>query len=84
MQHESGCLGQSGNHGIQLQHIILHLFCDGMQHESGRSGQSGDHGIQLQHLIQYLFLMACSMNKVIYDRVGNMVFSFSIVFCICL
>ena len=26
MQHESGYLGQSGDPGFQLQHIIMHLF----------------------------------------------------------
>ena len=58
--------------------------CDGMQHESGYLGQSGDHGIQLQHIIMHLLAMACSMNQVIKDRVGTIVFSCSIVLCLCL
>ena len=54
-----------------------------MQHESGCLGQSGDHGIQLTHIILHLLAMACSMNQVIYDRVGTMVFSCIIILCIC-
>ena len=46
VQHESGYLRESADHGIQLHSA---LGGEDVQHESGYLGDSADHGVQLQY-----------------------------------